>query len=130
MLYEVITPAAPGARFGIPAGSRITSYNVCYTKLLRERAHLQALIRRFRQGATELGLQLGESSTAIQPLLIGESREALRVAEQLRARGIWVTAIRPPTVPAGTARLRLTLTAAHAEQDIDGLLDCLEGCHV
>jgi len=95
-----------------------------------ERGHLQALIRRFRQGATELGLLLGESSTAIQPLLIGESREALRVAEQLRARGLWVTAIRPPTVPAGTARLRLTLTAAHVEQDIDGLLDCLEGCHV
>ena len=90
-----------------------------------ERGHLQALIRRFRQGATELGLLLGESSTAIQPLLIGESREALRVAEQLRARGLWVTAIRPPTVPAGTARLRLTLTAAHVEQDIDGLLDCL-----
>ncbi len=93
-----------------------------------ERAHLQTLIDRFRRGAARLGLTLGDSQTAIQPLMIGDARAAVALAERLRGQGIWVTAIRPPTVPAGTARLRLTLTAAHDEQDVDRLLTQLEGC--
>lgn len=92
------------------------------------RAHLAQLIARFRQGAAALGWQLGASNTPIQPLLVGESSAALQLAERLRAFGLWVTAIRPPTVPVGTARLRITLSAAHREQDVDRLLEALGPC--
>ncbi|MFM5712424.1 8-amino-7-oxononanoate synthase [Aeromonas allosaccharophila] len=92
------------------------------------RAHLGQLIARFRQGAQALGWQLGASDTPIQPLLVGESSAALQLAERLRDRGVWVSAIRPPTVPVGTARLRITLSAAHREQDVDRLLDALGPC--
>ncbi|GAA4498035.1 8-amino-7-oxononanoate synthase [Pseudaeromonas paramecii] len=89
------------------------------------REQLQAHIALFRQGAAQLGLRLGDSQTAIQPLLVGESEAALILAQRLRQRGVWVTAIRPPTVPAGQARLRLTLTAAHRPEDIARLLSAL-----
>ena len=92
------------------------------------RAHLGQLIARFRQGADALGWTLGASETPIQPLLVGESSAALQLAERLRDRGVWVSAIRPPTVPVGTARLRITLSAAHREQDVDRLLDALGPC--
>ncbi|HGY0991776.1 TPA: 8-amino-7-oxononanoate synthase [Aeromonas salmonicida subsp. pectinolytica] len=92
------------------------------------RAHLGQLIARFRQGAQALGWQLGASNTPIQPLLVGESSAALQLAERLRDRGVWVSAIRPPTVPVGTARLRITLSAAHSEQDVDRLLEALGPC--
>ncbi|WP_421255306.1 8-amino-7-oxononanoate synthase [Aeromonas sp. 600282] len=92
------------------------------------RAHLGQLIARFRQGAQALGWQLRASDTPIQPLLVGESSVALQLAERLRDRGVWVSAIRPPTVPVGTARLRITLSAAHREQDVDRLLDVLGVC--
>ncbi|WP_346209854.1 8-amino-7-oxononanoate synthase [Aeromonas salmonicida] len=92
------------------------------------RAHLGQLIARFRQGAQALGWQLGASDTPIQPLLVGESCAALQLAARLRDRGVWVSAIRPPTVPAGTARLRITLSAAHCEQDVDRLLEALGPC--
>ncbi|MEH8167238.1 8-amino-7-oxononanoate synthase [Aeromonas veronii] len=92
------------------------------------RAHLGQLIARFRQGAKDQGWQLGASDTPIQPLLVGESSVALQLAERLRERGVWVSAIRPPTVPVGTVRLRITLSAAHREQDLDRLLDALGVC--
>ena len=92
------------------------------------RAHLACLITRFRQGTAALGWQLGASDTPIQPLLVGESSAALQLAARLRDRGVWVSAIRPPTVPAGTARLRITLSAAHSEQDVDRLLYALGPC--
>jgi len=88
----------------------------------RRRAQLQTLIERLRHGLRTLRWQLMPSITPIQPLLIGESREAVRLSEALRKRGIWVPAIRPPTVPQGTARLRITLSAAHTEADIDQLI--------
>ena len=72
-------------------------------------------------------LRLLDSCSAIQPLIVGDNSRALQLAEKLRQQGCWVTAIRPPTVPAGTARLRLTLTAAHEMQDIDRLLEVLHG---
>lgn len=91
------------------------------------RARLAALIAHFRQGAAQLAMTVSDSHSAIQPLIVGENARALRLAERLRAQGCWVSAIRPPTVPPGTARLRLTLTAAHEMQDIDHLLEVLHG---
>ncbi|HVB84497.1 MAG TPA: 8-amino-7-oxononanoate synthase [Rhodanobacteraceae bacterium] len=90
------------------------------------RDHLAALIAHFRTGAAQLGLPLAVSTTPIQPLLLGDSAVAMQAAAALEARGLLVTAIRPPTVPEGTARLRITLSAAHAEADIDRLLDALD----
>ncbi|MGN7971115.1 8-amino-7-oxononanoate synthase [Serratia sp. 22264] len=89
------------------------------------RARLQDNIQRFRQGAAQLPLALTASVTAIQPLLVGDNQRALDLAQQLRGQGLWVSAIRPPTVPPGGARLRITLTAAHQPQDIDRLLEVL-----
>ena len=93
------------------------------------RAHLQRLIARLRSGLTA-GLRgshwrLSDSQTAIQPLLIGRNDEALAAMEGLRLGGIWVPAIRPPTVPEGTARLRIALSAAHTEADVDLLIDAV-----
>ncbi len=89
------------------------------------RDHLDALIARFRHGARQLGLPLMDSDTPIQPLLLGDSERAVRAARHLRDAGLQVTAIRPPTVPRGRARLRITLSAAHAEADVDRLLEAL-----
>ena len=98
-------------------------------QLVREegwrRELLHTLIQRFRRGATALGLDLMLSATPIQPILVGDSARALALSAALRRRGILVTAIRPPTVPAGSARLRVTLTAAHREAHVDLLLDAL-----
>jgi 8-amino-7-oxononanoate synthase len=89
------------------------------------RAHLQELIGRFRAGASALGLQLMPSHTAIQPLLLGEAATALRWSQELLARGLLVPAIRPPTVPAGQSRLRVTLSAAHTQAEVERLLQAL-----
>ena len=91
------------------------------------RERLQALIQRFRDGADDLGLPVSESATPIQPLIIGSPDRALAISEDLRASGILITAIRPPTVPEGSARLRITLSANHREEDIDRLLEAVFG---
>ncbi|GAB3097349.1 8-amino-7-oxononanoate synthase [Aestuariicella hydrocarbonica] len=91
------------------------------------REHLQQLIQQFRTGATQLGLQLMPSPTAIQPVVFGDAATTLTVSELLRAQGFWVGAIRPPTVPQGTSRLRITLSAAHSAGQVAGLLAALEG---
>jgi 8-amino-7-oxononanoate synthase len=93
------------------------------------REHLAALIKQFRAGAQALGLELMDSFTPIQPILIGDSGRALRLSQLLRERGVMVTAIRPPTVPAGSARLRVTLSAAHSEAQVQLLLQALEQCY-
>lgn len=90
-----------------------------------ERAHLQANIARLRNGAAQLGLPLLPSSTPIQPLRIGDNARTVAIADALRAHGFWVGAIRPPSVPQGQARLRITLSAAHRTADIDALLAAL-----
>ena len=89
------------------------------------RAHLHDLIVQLRNGLSDLPWPLMPSETAIQPLLIGDNRQALALSEALRARGIWVAAIRPPTVPQGTARLRITLSAAHSAADAERLIGAL-----
>jgi 8-amino-7-oxononanoate synthase len=92
------------------------------------REHLQSLIRRFRSGAQQLGLQLMDSQTPIQPVLINNDQLVMQINQQLRSRGFMVGAIRPPTVPAGSGRLRITLSANHSHQQIDQLLDNLQAC--
>jgi 8-amino-7-oxononanoate synthase len=89
------------------------------------RGQLHALITRFRDGAMQLGLPLMDSATAIQPIVLGDTERAVAASRALEGRGFLVTAIRPPTVPIGKARLRVTLSAAHEAADVDRLLDAL-----
>jgi 8-amino-7-oxononanoate synthase len=89
------------------------------------RAHLRRLIAQLRGGLRDLRWPLMPSDTAIQPLLIGDNRATLDLSRQLRERGIWVAAIRPPTVAQGTARLRITLSAAHDAADVERLIGTL-----
>lgn len=89
------------------------------------RQHLQQLIAYFRAGAEELGLSLMPSHTPIQPVIVGDAERALKLSAALEQRGVLVMAIRPPTVPAGTARLRITLSAVHTRQDVALLLQAL-----
>ncbi len=89
------------------------------------RQRLQQLIGSFRVEATRLGLPLMASDTPIQPLLAGSPERALAWSRQLEQAGILVTAIRPPTVPEGSARLRITLSAAHTDAQLEQLLDAL-----
>jgi 8-amino-7-oxononanoate synthase len=91
------------------------------------RAHLRALQRRLREGiaAADLPWHLMPSDTAIQPLIIGSNEAALAVMARLDEQGVWVPAIRPPTVPEGTARLRISLSAAHTLAQVDQLVAAL-----
>jgi 8-amino-7-oxononanoate synthase len=89
------------------------------------REQLRELIAQLRDGLADLPWELMPSDTAIQPLLVGDNQAALALSEGLRERGIWVAAIRPPTVPQGTARLRITLSAAHSAEDVARLVEAL-----
>lgn len=89
------------------------------------RAHLHQLIAEFRAACQLQRWQLMASATAIQPIIIGSNDEALQVSKRLLEQGIIVPAIRPPTVPKGTARLRISLSAAHTHEDIEQLLQAL-----
>lgn len=86
------------------------------------RQQLQSLIRQFRSGVADLGLELMESETPIQPIIIGDPAKAVAMSQQLLDQGLLITAIRPPTVPRDTARLRITLSASHTRQHIDQLI--------
>ena len=92
------------------------------------RERLVQLIARFREGAAARGLPLMPSTTPIQPVRVPGSARALAASEALRQRGFWVSAIRHPTVPAGTERLRVTLSAAHTDAQLQSLLDALPEC--
>lgn len=94
------------------------------------RERLRALIGRFRRGAADLRLLLAPSDTPIQPLILGSAARAVEAARRLRAAGFLVPAIRPPTVPAGTARLRITFSSAHEDHHVDRLLETLAQVHV
>jgi len=89
------------------------------------RAHLAGLIGQYRDGARGLPWPLLPSLTAIQPLVVGDSGDVMNLGAALGARGFWVPAIRPPTVPQGTARLRVSLSAAHSTDDVAALLAAL-----
>ncbi len=92
------------------------------------REHLVDLVARFRDGARRLGLPLMASDTPIQPVWVGDAARAMALGAALLEAGYWVTPIRPPTVPPGTARLRITLTAAHTPAQVEGLLGALARC--
>ncbi len=98
-------------------------------KLLRNeswrRAKLASLVARFRRGAVRAGLPIQESYTPIQPLVLGDNERALAASRGMEALGFLVGAIRPPTVPDGQARLRITLSSMHSEQDVDALVAAL-----
>ena len=107
------------------AAATLTSLQLLQTdKQLREQLHQR--IEQFRCGAMALGLPLMASATPIQPVILGDDASVLRVAAELRERDIIVGAIRPPTVPEGTARLRITFSCAHEEDDVQRLLDALD----
>ena len=89
------------------------------------RAHLQRLIAQLRSGLRGLPWEVMPSETAIQPLLVGGNQAVLNLSDGLRELGIWVAAIRPPTVPQGTARLRITLSSAHSAADVTRLIEAL-----
>ena len=89
------------------------------------RERVLAHAARFRREAVGLGLCLPPSATPIQPVVIGDESAAVAASETLRSHGLWIPAIRPPTVPAGTSRLRVTFSAAHSDADVDRLLEAL-----
>ncbi|OZG71514.1 8-amino-7-oxononanoate synthase [Hahella sp. CCB-MM4] len=109
------------------AAATCTSLDIVQEESWR-RVHLQSLIQRFRQEARAMGYQLMASDTPIQPILVGETEKAMNLAAAMREQGILITAIRPPTVPVNTSRLRVTFSAAHQEQDLDQLLEVLHRC--
>jgi 8-amino-7-oxononanoate synthase len=128
-LIEVLIQRARSYIFTTAMPAAVAEATRASLRIAREdsarRENLQALIDQFRQGAGQAGLHLMDSMTPIQPLLVGEAKRAVAMSEALLQRGILVAAMRPPTVPEGTARLRITLSAAHTPQDVDRLLDAL-----
>ena len=93
-----------------------------------QRQHLSGLIERFRRQVASMGYDLMPSHTPIQPILVGSNQAALALSKALQECGLLVSAIRPPTVPEGQARLRITLSAAHSFDDLDRLLQALAQC--
>ncbi len=117
----VFTTAMPAA---IAEATRV-SLKLVRTEAWR-REKLRALTEHFKTGARQLGLPLMDSVTAIQPILLGDSRKATACSEALMSQGFWVGAVRAPTVPAGKARLRVTFSANHEIHHVDALLSALE----
>jgi 8-amino-7-oxononanoate synthase len=118
--HYIYTTAMPAAL----AAATLESLRIARAEEWR-RTRLAEHVARFRQGAAELGLQLLPSRTPIQPLVIGASGPTLELGAALEAHGVLVGVIRAPTVPAGTARLRITFSALHQPADVDQLLAAL-----
>ena len=116
----IFTTAMPAA---VAAATR-TSLQLLEKESWR-REKLRSLISQFRKGAAELGFELIDSITPIQPIIIGSSEKALALSEKLLEKNILISAIRPPTVPEGTARLRITFSATHTEEHVNKLLTVL-----
>jgi 8-amino-7-oxononanoate synthase len=112
----------------------IAAATIASLKIVREetwrRDKLGLLIARFRSGAEQIGLQLAESNTPIQPVLINDDEKVMQVGQKLRAAGFLVGAIRPPTVPVGTGRLRITFSADHSEEQVDQLVAALDSLNL
>ena len=130
MLIETLINQARSYIYTTATPPAVAEATLASLKLVRSdewrRDHLRTLIARFRNGAEQLGLSLMNSPTPIQPLLVGESATAVAMSRALEARGILISAIRPPTVPEGSARLRITFSALHSDEHVDRLLDALD----
>ncbi|ALM54667.1 8-amino-7-oxononanoate synthase [Halomonas huangheensis] len=120
--YIYTTALPPGV-----ASASLESLSICASEPERRR-HLQHLIAHFRAAALTAGLPLMDSSTPIQPLLLGDEARVMRWSHQLAEQGLSVGAIRPPTVAAGQARLRITLSARHDVGSIERLVNALQHC--
>ena len=121
-IYSTAMPAA------IMAATRV-SLQLCQQESWR-RDKLRFLIGRFRDGAEQLGLQLMSSDTPIQPIILGSNETVMSVSKYLKRNKMLVGAIRHPTVPKNTERLRITLSASHSEAQVDRLLEVLEGASI
>ncbi|ETN92950.1 8-amino-7-oxononanoate synthase [Gammaproteobacteria bacterium MOLA455] len=112
----------------------IAAATLASLKIVREetwrRDKLAQLVMRFRGGAEQIGLQLAESNTPIQPVLINNDEKVMQVGQALRAAGFLVGAIRPPTVPVGSGRLRITFSADHSEEQVDKLVAALDSLNL
>ncbi|MFQ5356062.1 MAG: 8-amino-7-oxononanoate synthase [Mariprofundaceae bacterium] len=106
------------------AAAAIVAIRLCRSSDLLQR--LSSNMKYFLHAAESRGITLMPSRTAIQPMILGENKTAMRAASSLREAGFFVPAIRPPTVPEGTSRLRITLSAMHKERHIDALLKALK----
>lgn len=130
-LVELLIQRARSYVFTTALPSAVAEATLASLRIVRaeswRREKLAAHVSRFRRGAEELGLRLLPSSSPIQPVLVGDPAAAVNCSRTLEQAGLLVTAIRPPTVPEGTSRLRITLTAAHEESDVDRLLEGLAG---
>ncbi len=116
----IYTTALPPA---VAAAARMSLQLIKAEPERRER--LRSLITVFREACVAAGLDLMDSSTPIQPIVLGDSQKALNASIALEKKGFWVTAIRPPTVPKGSARLRVTLTAEHSKSQVESLVNAL-----
>jgi len=121
-IYSTAMPAA------LMAATRV-SLQLCQQETWR-REKLVTLIAQFRRGAEQLGLNLMPSDTPIQPVILGSNQAVMLASERLRKNNILVGAIRHPTVPKNTERLRITLSASHTEKQVEHLLLALEDCRV
>jgi 8-amino-7-oxononanoate synthase len=116
-VYSTATPAV------IAAAARAALQIVRREPDRRERLATEATW--FREQLTQRGWSTGPSCTQIVPILVGEAEAAVALSSRLKSRGYWVPAIRPPTVPLGSSRLRISLTSAHTREQLQGLLDAL-----
>ena len=116
----IYTTAIPPAL----AAATLASLQIVRAETWR-REHLANLVKRFRSNAANLGLSLLPSTSPIQPIVVGAPERALAISQHLEEQGFLIAAIRPPTVPKGTSRLRVTLTAAHQAEDVDRLFEVL-----
>lgn len=117
--FVFTTALAPAA-----AGAAMASLDIVRDEPQR-RARLHALVARLVEGARDLGYAVLPTDSAVVGVLIGEATDALAVGASLRAARVWAPAIRPPSVPVGTARMRLTVMATHEDRHIDWALDAL-----
>lgn len=118
LIYTTAMPAALAA-------ATLTSLRIVEQEEWR-RERLRALVQRFRAGVEQLGIAMPVSQAPIQPLVLGEPGRTLAISAALEQAGLLATAIRPPTVPVGTSRLRITFSAAHEIGDVDRLLEALD----
>jgi 8-amino-7-oxononanoate synthase len=128
LISHVAETARPYLFSTAPAPAMAAAMRASLRLIRREqwrRAKLASLIARFRRGAARLGLPVLDSLTAIQPVLIGDNARCLDASRALLERGYLVAAIRPPTVPEGQARLRVSLCSLHEDAQVDGLLEAL-----